>query len=152
MFNDRGRSFLTVGGSLSAALALIHLVVIGAGPAAYRYVGAPDAFAQQAEAGSYVPAVLTAVFALIFALWALYGFGGARLLPRPPFVRAGLVLIAAVYLLRGLSVVPETLLWIRSPGAFPMRFIFFSLASLLIGLCYALGARQAWRRLAHREH
>src|SRR5918995_4720090 len=117
MFNDRGRSFLAVAGSLSAALAVLHVIVIVIGPAGYRYFGAPDEFATMAEAGSFAPAVLTAVFALIFALWAVYGFAGARLIPRPPMVRLALVLIAAVYIVRGLSAVPEALLLMRSPDA-----------------------------------
>lgn len=152
MFNDRGRSFLAVGGALSAALALLHIVVIAIGPAGYRYFGAPDEFARMTEAGSFAPAVLTAVFALIFAAWAVYAFGGARLMPRPPMVRLGLVIIAGVYILRGLSAVPEALLLMRNPGAFPPRFLVFSIVSLVIGIFYALGARQAWRRLRHRDH
>ncbi len=152
MFNDRGRTLLAVGGTLSAALALLHIIVIAMGPAGYRYFGAPDEFAQMTEAGSFAPAVLTAVFALIFAVWAVYGFGGARLIPRPPMVRLGLVVIASVYILRGLSVVPEALLLMRTPGAFPLRFLVFSLLSLIIGTLYAIGTRQAWRRLRHRHH
>lgn len=152
MFNDRGRTLLAVGGTLSAALAVLHIIVIAMGSPGYRYFGAPDEFALMTEAGSYAPAVLTAVFALIFGVWAVYAFGGARLIPRPPMVRLGLVVIAAVYILRGLSVVPEALLLMRTPGAFPLRFLVFSLMSLIIGTLYALGARQAWRRLRHRHH
>lgn len=152
MFNDRGKTLLAAGGAFSAAIAVLHLAVIAMGPAGYRYFGAPDEFATMTAQGSFAPAVLTAVFALIFALWAVYGFGGARLIPRPPMVRLGLVLIAAVYLLRGLSAVPEALLLMRTRDAFPPRFFVFSIASLLIGLCYAIGVRQAWRRLRHREH
>lgn len=151
MFNDRGRSLLAVGGALSAALALLHIVVIVLGPPGYRYFGAPDEFATMTEAGSLAPAMLTAVFAVIFGVWAVYGFGGARMIPRPPMVRLGLVVIAAVYILRGLSAVPEALLLLRTPGAFPVRFLLFSIASLLIGICYALGTRQAWRRLRHHD-
>ena len=152
MFNDRGRSLLVVGGSLSAVLSLVHVAVLLIGAPAYRYFGAPDEFALQSQAGSYVPALLTGLFAVIFAVWAIYGFGGARIIRRPPFVRAGLVVIAGVYLLRGLSFLPEALLLARTPGAFPPRFIVFSLVSLVIGLGYATGARQAWRRLGHRDH
>lgn len=152
MFNDRGRSFLAVGGALSAALALLHIIVIVLGPPGYRYFGAPDEFATMTEAGSLAPAVLTAMFAVIFGVWAYYGFAGARMIPRPPLLRLGLVVIAAVYMLRGLSAVPEALLLMRTPGAFPARFLVFSIFSLLVGVCYALGARQAWRRLRHRDH
>lgn len=151
MFNDRGRSLLAVGGSLSAALALLHVIVIVVGPAGYRYVGAPEEFARMTEAGSPAPAVLTALFGLIFAVWAIYAFGGARLIPRPPLVRLGLVIIAGVYLLRGFNALPEAMELMRSPGSVPPRFLVFSLVSLFIGIIYAAGARQAWRRLRHRH-
>lgn len=151
MFNDRGRTFLTVAGAASAVLAVLHLAVIVAGPPGYRYFGAPEEFATLTEAGSYAPAVLTATFAGIFGIWAVYGFGGARRIRRPPLVRLGLVVISAVYLLRGMSVIPEALLLMRDPCAFPPRFLVFSLISLGIGVCYALGTRQAWRRLRHHD-
>jgi hypothetical protein len=151
MFNDRGRSLLAVGGFISAALAVLHVVVIILGPSGYLYFGAPEEFARMAEAGSLAPAVLTALFAVIFAVWALYGFGGARLIPRPPLVRLGLVVISLVYILRGLSAVPEAMLLVRTPGAFPPRFLVFSGVSLFAGLVYALGTRQAWRRLRYRD-
>ena len=151
MFNDRGRSLLAVGGSLSAALAVLHVIVIIIGPAGYRYFGAPDEFARMTEAGSLAPAFLTALFALIFGAWAVYGFGGARMIQRPPMVRLGLVVISAVYILRGLSAIPEGLLLARTPNAFPRRFLIFSIVSLLIGVIYAIGTKQAWRRLRYRD-
>jgi hypothetical protein len=151
MFNDRGRTLLAVGGSLSAAIAILHVVVIVLGPPAYRYFDAPDEFATMTEAGSTAPAMLTAIFAGIFGLWSVYAFGGARLIPRPPLVRFGLVLIAGVYILRGLNAVPQALVLLRNPDAFPPRFLIFSLVSLAVGLFYAAGAKQAWRRLRHRD-
>lgn len=151
MFSDRGRSLLTVGGVCSAFLAVLHLSVIVMGAPAYRYFGAPDEFALQTEAGSSAPAVLTAAFAVVFAVWAVYAFAGARLIRRPPLVRLGLVVIATVYTLRGLSAIPEALLLLRDAGAFPPRFLVFSLISLAIGLVHAAGAKQAWRRLRHHD-
>jgi hypothetical protein len=71
-------------------------------------------------------------------------------MPRPPLVRLGLVLIAGVYSLRGLSAIPEAILLLRSPDAFPARFLVFSLVSLVIGVFHAFGVRQAWRRLSPR--
>ena len=151
MFSDRGRSLLTVGGVCSAFLAVLHLSVIVMGAPAYRYFGAPDEFALQTEAGSSAPAVVTGLFAVVFAVWAVYGFAGARLIRRPPLVRLGLVVIATVYILRGLSAIPEALLLLRDAGAFPPRFLVFSLVSLAIGLVHAAGAKQAWRRLRHHD-
>lgn len=151
MFSDRGRSLLTVGGICTDFLALLHVSAIVMGAPAYRYFGAPDEFALQSEAGSSAPDVPTAIFAAIFAIWAVYGFAGARLIRRPPLVRLGLVVIAAVYILRGLSVIPEALLLLRDADAFPPRFLVFSLLSLAIGVVHAAGTKQAWRRLRHHD-
>jgi len=152
MFSDRGRSLLTIGGVCSAILALLHVSVIVMGAPGYRYFGAPDEFALQTEAGSTAPAVLTGLFAAIFAVWAVYGFGGARRIRRPPLVRLGLAVIAAVYILRGLSAIPEALLLLRDADAFPPRFLVFSLISLAVGIVHAAGTKQAWRRLRHHDH
>lgn len=66
-------------------------------------------------------------------------------------VRLGLLVIAAVYILRGLSAIPEALLLLRDAGAFPPRFLVFSLISMAIGLVHAAGTTQAWRRLRHYD-
>jgi hypothetical protein len=79
-----GRRALLAGGLLSAGIALLHVVIIFVGAPAYRYFGAGEQMAQQAEAGSHLPALVTAAVTLFFALFAYYALAVAQVVPRPP--------------------------------------------------------------------
>jgi hypothetical protein len=57
--------------------------------------------------------------------------------------RAGLATIGAVYTLRGASVVPQLIDLITRPSV-PPRFVVFSSASLVLGICYLVGFAR-WR-------
>ena len=144
----RSASWLLVaGGLLSAAIAALHFVVIFVGAPAYRYFGAGERLARLAESGSFVPALVTALIAAVFAGFAWYGLAGAGVLARPPLERAGLVGIATIFLLRGVSVFPQLASILSNPGAFPIRYFIFSAVSFLVGICYAAGTWRTSRTL-----
>ncbi len=137
-----GRPWLVAAGALSAAIAVLHLGVIVAGPPGYVYFGAGD-LAPLAAAGSPTPALLTAALALLFGAWSWYAFAGAGLLARrPPLLRPALWAIGAVYAARGAAVVPEAIALARGAAAPPARYAVFSLVALATGLAYLVGA---WR-------
>ncbi len=138
--------WLVAGGWLSAAAALLHVAVIAGGPDWYRFFGAGEAMARMAEAGSPVPAVITLGIATVLAVWAAYAFAGAGLIRRLPLMRTALVAISAVYLLRGLLIVPV----LMKPGA-PAFDIWSSIIVLVYGVIYALGTWRAWDQLSHRK-
>lgn len=100
------------------------------------------------ERGSFMPGLFTLGLTLLFATWAAYAFSGARLLPRLPLLKAGLVGIGSIYTLRGLVLFPQ-LVWLFSgfAAAVPPRQLAFSLVSLFIGLTHLIGTQQAWRDL-----
>ena len=54
---------LIVGGQLSTAAAVAHLVCIAFGPPAYRFLGAGERMAQQAEQGKILPPLVTLAIA-----------------------------------------------------------------------------------------
>lgn len=143
---NSGRSWLIAAGLASGAIGVLHLVCIVVGGPAYRFFGAGERLAQRAEAGSLQPAAITFVFAVAFFVLAAYGFSGAGVLRRLPLLRTALVATAAVYLLRGLFVITEVTA-LAGGRAIPPRFIVFSLVSLGVGICYALGTIGAWARL-----
>jgi hypothetical protein len=95
-----GRTLLIAAGLLSAGPAVLHLAIIAGGPAWYRAFGAGERMARMAEYGSSRPAVIAVCIAGVLAVWAAYAFSGAGLLRRLPLLRAGLVAISAIYLLR----------------------------------------------------
>lgn len=101
-----GNPWLVAGGLLSAAAALLHLAVIAGGPDWYRFFGAGEEMARMAERGSPRPVLITLAIAAILGLWSAYAFAGAGLLRRLPLMRTALIVITAIYLLRGLVLVP----------------------------------------------
>jgi hypothetical protein len=136
---------LIVGGVLSAAASVLHLAVIVGGPAWYRFFGAGERMARLAEQGSWTPAAITVGIASVLALWAAYAFSGAGLIPRLPLLRTALVLISAVYLLRGLVLIPAFAL---NPGGVTPFVLWSSLIVLVYGLAYAIGTWIAWPTLS----
>lgn len=139
----QSRQWFILGGILSIAAALLHIAVIVGGAPAYRYFGAGEEMAKMAEAGSAFPAVVTTFIVVIFASWGLYAFSGAGLIRKLPYMRPGLIVIAAIYTLRGVCVIPEVI-WIAiSPKAVPFQEVIFSIVSLFIGVTYLVGIKSA---------
>jgi uncharacterized membrane protein YiaA len=138
--------WLVAGGWLSAGAALLHLGVIVGGPDWYRFFGAGEPMAQMAERGSIVPALVTAAIAVLLAVWAAYAFAGAGLIRRLPLMRTALVAISAIYLLRGLLIIPV----LMKPDS-PAFDIWSSLIVLVYGLAYAVGTWRAWPYLSPKK-
>jgi hypothetical protein len=135
-------------GVLSALAALLHLAVIAGGPDWYRSVGAGEEMAQMAERGDLQPALITVAIAFLLAIWSAYAFAGAGYIRRLPLMRTALVAITAIYLLRGLALLPLLLLRPDMADAFA---IWSSLIVLIYGLCYAVGTWRAWPFLSTRS-
>ena len=139
---------LVIGGGLSVAASLLHIACIIGGPDWYRFFGAGEAMATMAEQGSMTPTLVTLGIAAILAIWAAYAFSGAGLLPRLPLLRTGLVTISAVYLLRGLALIPALAI---NRGEVTPFVLWSSLIVLVYGLAYAVGTWIAWPRLGNRR-
>ena len=152
----QSRRWLLSGGLLTGAASLLHLAIILGGPDWYRFFGAGEAMARLAARGSPYPAVVTAGIAAILAVWMLYALSGAGVIRPLPFLRPGLVLIAAIYLGRGLLGIP-VVLFAEDPYAHELkaRMTFMIVSSAIcigLGLCYAVGAAQAWKRAPEPGH
>jgi hypothetical protein len=141
-----GNQWLKLGGILSFAVALLHVIIIFVGASAYRYFSAGEGMAKAAESGSAFPAVLTLVLAAVFATWGFYGLSGAGVIRRLPLLKIALILIGAVYTLRGVAVFQQFFQIVTSSEVAP-REIVFSLVSLVIGLAYLIGTVTSWRSL-----
>ena len=145
----RANIWLMIGGGLSAAAALAHVVIVIGGPAWYRFFGAGEQLARLAERGSPVPALVTLAIATVLAGWAGYAFAGAGLIRRLPFTRAALVLITGIYLARGLVVFsPDVLMRSDLSSSF---LLYSSLIVLAYGVIHAVGTWQVWTELSSRN-
>jgi hypothetical protein len=130
---------------LSAAAAILHIAIIFGGPDWYLFFGAGEGMARAAACGLVRPALFAVGIAAILLIWSAYAMSGAGIIRRLPLLRAGLVVISAIYLLRGLVLLPILLVWrdYLSPFA-----VWSSLIVLAYGIVYAIGTRRAWSRLA----
>lgn len=143
---------LLSGGILTGAASLLHLAIIIGGPAWYRFFGAGERMAQLAARGSLYPAAVTASIALLLGLCALYALSGAGAIRRLPLLRVVLLLAATVYLARGMLGIPVVVI-VDTPYANELKakMTLMGVSSalcLVLGVCYAVGAASAWKRMA----
>ncbi|HEX6376977.1 MAG TPA: hypothetical protein VFZ91_14795 [Allosphingosinicella sp.] len=142
-----GGAWLTAAAVLSGAAAVLHLAVIAGGPDWYRFFGAGEAMARIAERGSPRPALITLGIAAVLAIWSAYALAGAGRIRRLPLLRTALVLIAAIYLLRGLVLLPALAM---TGGRIDAFLLWSSLIVLVFGIIYAVGTFRAWPALARK--
>ena len=138
--------WLVAGGVLSAAASLIHLGCIVMGPSWYRFFGAPEMLIGAVENGDPTLHWITAGIAVILAIWSAYAFAGAGLIHRLPLMRTALIATSAIYLLRGLLIVPVLL----QPN-YRAFDLWSSLIVLGYGLVYLVGTVRAWPNLSRKE-
>lgn len=120
----------------SVAVALLHVYVIVEGAWAYRYFGAGEELATLAEQGSWLPTLLTSGIVVVFLVFAAYYLAGGGWLRPLPWLRIGVIGIAAIYTLRGALVFPALLTGMHiSPFD-----LWSSLVSLAIGLVHCVAA------------
>jgi hypothetical protein len=135
---------LAVGAALSAIAALLHLGIIAGGPAWYRYFGAGERFARAAAQGKAYPALVTLGIAAVLGAWSAYAFAGAGLIGALPMLKASLVGITVVYLVRGVGYAP---LILARGGRITPFVVWSSLICLIYGLVHLLGLMQRWPAL-----
>lgn len=134
---------LLVGAMLSAIAALLHLAIIVGGAPWYRFFGAGERMAQWAEQGHWWPAFVTLCIAVALLVCAAYAAGASGYvapLRGLPGLLPVLWLITAVYLLRGLAVLP---LWWLRPAEVNAFLWWSSLLCLGFGAVHLLGL---WQR------
>lgn len=142
--NRHATTALLLGGALSALAAIAHLACIAIGAPAYRLMGAGEGMARAAEAGRWLPTVITLGIAGVLGLWAWYAWAAAGRAPRLPLMRLALTTISGVYLLRGLAF---PLLMPRFPDNSMTFWLVSSGICLALGGLYAYGTLGRWRSL-----
>jgi hypothetical protein len=140
----RYNSWLIFGATLSSIAALLHVAIIFGGGPWYRFFGAGEEMALASEAGNIYPTAVTAFIAIVLALWAAYALSGAGVFPRLPLLKWGLIVITAVYLLRGLAIVP---LFFFAPEQATSFLVWSSIICIVYGAAHFVGTSQVWGRL-----
>jgi hypothetical protein len=152
---DAGQPLLTLAGGLDVFAAVLHLICIAVGAEAYRLLGAGPGMVRMVAAGHWYPAVVTSGIAVGLLLFAAYAFGGARLLSPPPLLRAGLIAISAIFLLRATLIIPALVaahggaarFHVGGAGGSISFWVWSSLVCLAFGLVHLAGTIASWTRL-----
>lgn len=135
---------LAAGALLSAVAALLHLGIIAGGPAWYRFFGAGERFARAAAEGRWYPTVVTLGIAAVLFIWSAYALAGAGVVTRLPLLKAALVGITAVYLVRGIAFAPLVL---AKGGAITPFVVWSSVICFCYGVVHLVGLVQRWTAL-----
>ena len=136
--------FLIIAGILSALAAILHIGCIYFGAPWYRFFGAGEHMARLAEQGSMQPTMITGSIVLVLTTWSLYAFSAAGIIARLPLLRIALVLITAIYLVRGIA----GFFLINSPmGRTPDFWLWSSAICLSVGVFHLIGLKQQWAHL-----
>jgi hypothetical protein len=135
---------LAIGAALSAIAALLHLGIIAGGPDWYRFFGAGEQFARAAAQGRTYPTLVTLGIAAVLGVWAAYALAGAGIIGTLPMLKAALVAITAVYLVRAFAYAPLVL---ANGGRITPFVVWSSVICLAYGLVHLLGLVQRWRAL-----
>jgi hypothetical protein len=140
---NMGRKILIFGGIGSLLIALLHVAVPIIGAEAYLACGGWWLL-PLLEQGSPLPAILTLSIAAIFFLWSAFAFSGASLLRRLPLLRLGLILISAIYILRGFDLFPTIISGFYGI-VIEIKSYVFSAIALILGVFHLSGLLLLWK-------
>ena len=138
---------LTFSGTVTLVAGLLHIAIIFGGPTWYAFFGAPEPMVQMARAGALYPPIFCLIVAALLLLCAGYAFSGAGIIFNLPFLRMGLILIACVFILRGIAFIPLAILLpgflarLCNCNGIDTFLVLTSVISLATGMGYAFGAR-----------
>lgn len=136
--------YLILGGSLSALAAIMHVGCIIFGASWYRFFGAGEEMARMAEQGSATPTLVTLAIVSILLIWSAYAFSGAGYLFKLPFRKWVLVIITAIYCVRGLIGLVLVAHPIENSAEF---WLWSSVICLTFGAVHFIGVKQVWHQL-----
>ena len=143
MSASTGTTALVFAAMLTAAAALLHVVVIVQGPGGYQWAGAGNRIVAAARQGRHYPAVITTMIALVLLSWSAYALSGAGVIAPLPFLRPVLVIITSVFLLRGVAGP-----FVLAGNGRSRRFAWISSAvCLAYGLLFLMGVAARWTQL-----
>ena len=146
--NSASNKYLLAAAICCVVAALAHLGCIVFGAKWYRFFGAGEQMARMAEQGLWYPTIVTLVIVLVLLIWALYALSGAGVIKRLPLTKLALVLIAGIFILRGVSFVG---LMPMFPENSPTFWLVSSGICLFIGSMFAVGSYQQWSVLGDKR-
>ena len=148
---SRGAGLLSACALADFALALLHVVCLFTGEATARFFTAPRPVIELIRSGSWLIVPVCLAVVAVLGVFGLYAWSAAGRMRPLPWLRGGLVAVGVIFTLRGVALVPQTILMLKYPGALPWQVPVFSVVALALGLAHLAGAKQRWRDLAPRR-
>jgi hypothetical protein len=133
--------WLLAGGYFSLGFAVFQASAIEWPAHAVKYFGGP---ADLRTANPVRYSVLCLAIAAVVAVFGVYALSGAGKVRPLPLLRTVLVFVTAIYLLRGLLIIPQMPIVLKHPDL--VRFVVFSAISLGVGVIHLGGVVQLCRR------
>lgn len=133
---------LLIGAALSFFAAVLHFACIIWGANGFRFLGAGEPLVSMSTAGHWYPSFIAFVIGTMLTTWALYALSGAGVVSPLPYLRAALVGITAVYLLRAVAF---PLLKPIFPGNSTTFWLVSSAICFIIGLTHLFGLFHVWQ-------
>ena len=137
---------LLIAGILASALTVFQ-VIISFSPEWSLYFGATEELTQNPTQ----LLVVGLIVALFFFVFALYAFSGHGVIRRLPLLRAGLVAISAVFVLRGLVLICLLAMYFGIIDTQVRNFsvsLMSAIVSIIIGFFYSMGTFRLWEKLS----
>ena len=128
--------YLQIGGLFLLAFSIFQVCGVFLPPSIIIYFGGPVKL--QAENPTLF-ALLCVFLAAIIAVIGLYDLSGAGKFRRLPLLRTVLVVVATVFILRGLFIIPILKIMFAHPESNVFRFLVFSMIALGVGLIHLVG-------------
>jgi hypothetical protein len=117
----------------------MHIGCIIFGASWYRFFGAGEKMAIMAEQGLIKPSIITSFIVIVLSIWSLYAFSAAGVIGHLPSVRLALIVITAIYRVRG----AVGFYFVSNPMGRTSEFwIWSSAICLSIGLLHLIGLQQ----------
>ena len=129
---------------LSGIAALLHVGILLFGPSWYRFFGAGKRMVNLAETGSWIPTFVTLCIIAVLSTWALYAVAAAGGVIDLPLQKLAPIIITAIYLLRGVAVLPALALLHKKITPF---WLWSSAICTLYGVVHLAGLLQRWSAL-----
>jgi|WetSurMetagenome_2_1015567.scaffolds.fasta_scaffold195269_1 hypothetical protein len=134
-------TLLLVGGYFSLAFAVFQISGVFWPPNVIKYFGGP---AELSQTHPVIYALLCLGVALMVAVFGIYALSGAGKIRTLPWLRTVITVTTAIYLLRGLMLVPQIPVVTKHPQL--MRFALFSVIALCVGLVHLIGLTRLFKQ------
>jgi hypothetical protein len=134
--NTKGNICLQIGGIFSLAFAVFQVSAIWWPQKLLIYFGGPVNM-QAENPVCYI--VVCLCVGILVGLCGLYALSGAGKFRQLPFLRTVLVVVAAVFILRGFLIIPILKIMFTNPENTVFRFLVFSIIALGVGIIHLVG-------------